>query len=123
MKYRTMIEVICDAADKEDASNTAGDYLRGKVDFGVEMKCKTVSLRSHRMRKYVVSCAAIFLLFSSVVLNTTLISGHGNISCNARPAFHSTGTIMPALKTKHRTNFKKEWEEKKDEAVLEFLKK
>ena len=35
MKYRTVIELICEATNEEEAINTAGDYLRGDVDFGV----------------------------------------------------------------------------------------
>ena len=38
MKYRTIIEVICEAQDKDDAYNIAGDYLRGHVEF-VVLRC------------------------------------------------------------------------------------
>lgn len=40
-----------------------------------------------------------------------------------RRVFDETSTIMPLLKTKHRSDFKSEWKNKKDEAILDFLKK
>ena len=123
MKYRTVLELICDAAEAEDASNIAGDYLRGEIDFGVTMKCKTISLRSHRIRKYAVSSLIAILTFSTLLLKVTPIGDAEKTRGSVQPGFRSTYTMMPALKTKYRVNFKKEWEEKKDEAVMEYLKK
>ncbi|MBD3380257.1 MAG: hypothetical protein GF408_07340 [Candidatus Omnitrophica bacterium] len=45
MKYITVIEIICDAPDEEEAYNTAGEYLRGKEDFGVSMTCRTAPVK------------------------------------------------------------------------------
>jgi len=123
MKYRTVLELICDAADAEDASNMAGDYLRGEIDFGVTMKCKTRSLRSHRVRKYTVSSLIAILTFSTLLLKVTPIGDVEKTHGSVQPGFRSTYAVMPALKTKHRVDFKKEWAEKKSEAVMEYLKK
>ncbi|MFC1570762.1 hypothetical protein ACFL4E_03155 [Candidatus Omnitrophota bacterium] len=122
MKYRTVIELICDASDREEASNIAGDYLKGEVDFGVEMNCKTASLWSHRVTKYAVSSALVLLVFSTLLLKVTPISVEDSKTASSRFGFQNTYTVMPALKTKHKADFRKEWEQKKDEAVLEFLK-
>ncbi|MBD3426255.1 MAG: hypothetical protein GF409_03370 [Candidatus Omnitrophica bacterium] len=123
MKYRTVIELICEASDKEEATNIAGEYLRGDMDFGVEMGCKTASLWSHRMKKCAVYTTMTFLVFTALLFRVTPIDGNEKIRNTAGPGLRSTYTIMPALKTKHRSDFKKEWDQKKQEAVLEFLKK
>lgn len=53
MKYKTVIEVYCDARDKDEAMHTAGEYLRGNVQPGVKMFSRTKkvinfnSLREH----------------------------------------------------------------------------
>ncbi len=123
MKYRTVIELICDATDKEEASNIAGEYLKGELDFGVNMRCKTSVLSTHRIVKYGASCLIALMIFSTLLLNVMLLGGSSDDRSKAVGAFNNTYTVMPALKTKHTVEFKKEWEEKKDEAILEYIKK
>lgn len=123
MKYRTVIELICDAADKDEASNIAGDYLRGDVDFGVEMHCKSGSLWVHRAGRYAASSAIAIMVFASFLLTITPVSIDSETGgVQYRVGMESTSTVLPELKTKHRADFKNEWENKKDEAILEYLK-
>jgi hypothetical protein len=122
MKYRTIIELICEASDKDEAFNIAGEYLKGEMDFGVEMGCKTVSLWAHRVKKCAAYTIAVFFVFSALILKVTPLGGDEKIRDSVRPGIGNTYTIMPELKTKHRSDFKKEWENKKQEAILEFLK-
>ncbi|MDD4957138.1 MAG: hypothetical protein PHH49_03395 [Candidatus Omnitrophica bacterium] len=44
MLYRTVIEIICDAANEDEACHTAGEYLRGNEEFGIEMRFKAVPI-------------------------------------------------------------------------------
>ncbi len=45
MKYVTIIEVICDASDEEEAYNTAGEFLRGNEDHGISITCRTAPVQ------------------------------------------------------------------------------
>ena len=121
MKYRTMIEIVCEASDKEEAYNTAGEYLRNKIDSGVQMSCKTEPLWAHKAVKYSLSSVLMIMLFAAFLLRVTPISGEAKSGTGICAS--NTYTIMPELKTKHTADFKKEWENKKEEAVLEFIKK
>jgi hypothetical protein len=125
MKYRTVIELICNASDKEEASNIAGDYLKGDIDFGVDMKCRTESLAGHNVLKYAVSSALIMLVIATFSFKVTPVSMEkgSDGGSGVRVAFRDTHTVMPELKTKHREDFKQEWQERKDDAILEYLKK
>jgi len=123
MKYRTVIELICDAVDAEDAGNMAGDYLKGEIDFGVAMRCKTQSLAGHRLKKYTAACLIACLTFSMLLLKVTPAGDGERVHDKSRAGFQSTYTIMPVLKTKHKDDFKSVWEKKKDDAVLDCLKK
>lgn len=123
MKYRTVIELICEAADKEDASNIAGDYLKGDVDFGVEMKCRTASLRKHRAKKYGLSCLFVCFLFLAIFLQVTPIANNVTVRSGILSGINGTYAIMPELKTKTRSDFKKEWHTSKNKVMLDYLKK
>lgn len=123
MKYRTVIELVCEASDKEDAMNIAGDYLKGDVDFGVDMRCKTNSFVMHKVKKYALTSVVALLLCVSMLFTISPMGAQEKISSTSSLNFQSTSTILPALKTKHKEEFKQEWEQKKDEAVLEYLKK
>ena len=41
VKYKTVIEVYCDARNEDEAMYTAGEFLRGNVQPGVEMSSRT----------------------------------------------------------------------------------
>lgn len=122
MKYRTIIELICDAANSEDAANTSGEYLRGNVDFGVAMKCRTESCCSYKAKKYAIVCAAVLFLFSPVIVKVAAFNANGKSSGVLGDCFRSTYTVTPQLKTKDIHDFKTKWEKKKDEAVLNYIK-
>lgn len=115
MKYRTVIELICEAADKEDASHIAGDYLKGDVDFGVEMKCTTDSLWEHRMKKSAATCVVTLLIFSAFLFKVSSAPDGSANKLIPQLGIRNTSTVMPALKTTNKEEFKKEWEEKTKE--------
>ena len=125
MRYRTVIELVCNASDKDEASDIAGDYLKGDIDFGVEMKCHTASLTGHRVLKYAASSAIALMMLATFALKITPVALEGETGTKGgyRIAFQDTHTVMPELKTKHKEDFKQEWQERKDDAILEYLKK
>ena len=123
MKYRTVIELVCNAKDAEDASHMAGDYLNGTIDFGVDMRCKTTTVCTHRVKKYVFSVLVLGLFVSSFIFGNLQVGDSSSTVSNSNFSSFSTSTVMPALKTQEQEKFKEEWENKKDEAVLEYIKK
>ena len=121
MRYKTTIEIICDATDKEDAFHTAGEYLRSACDSGVDMKCRTVSLNVHRMLRCGALSMAVLLCFSAFLLRT-VSSGEVDHAEPRGVRVAQTCTVVPELKTKDTDSFKAEWKEKKQEAILDYLK-
>jgi hypothetical protein len=66
MKYRTVIEIICDDTDADNASFTAGEYLRGNVDTGVFMSCRTTPFNLYLFKRLTLA-GVMFLLIAAVV--------------------------------------------------------
>lgn len=75
MRYRTVIEVVCDAYDREDAIHVAGEYLRGEEDFGVVMTCRTSSLRFRILKHLGLASAIVLVLMAVLVLKDTPLEG------------------------------------------------
>ena len=121
MKYRTTIEVVCDASDKDDACYIAGEYLRGTVDLGVSMKCKTRSLATHRAVKCGMISLVMLFCFSALLFSVTTSKKDGT---GGAVSFRTsdTCTVQPELKTKNTSEFQEAWEMKKDEAILAYCK-
>ncbi|MFH1395162.1 MAG: hypothetical protein ABIH09_03300 [Candidatus Omnitrophota bacterium] len=123
MRYRTVIELICDASDRDEACNMAGEYLKGDIDFGVQMKFKTDSLLGHKVKRCALNCAAVFFVVVSFI---TLFAPDVNNNEGAQSSIYmklrNTCTVMPVLKTQHTAGFKNDWTKKKDEAVLDYIK-
>ncbi|GEM_PF-645712 len=122
MKYKTIIELTCEAADKEEASNTAGEYLRSMIDIGVDMRCRTVSADAHRLVKYGLTTIVALLFISSLLVNFIPFGGAEKAEKTGGVYFPDTCTVMPALKTGDRDEFQKEWEKKEEEVILDYLK-
>jgi len=121
MLYKTFIELTCEGTDREDASNIAGDYLCGKIDTGVYMKSKTVSVRTHKTLRAGVSGFMALVVFSLIFLNPVrFIPNTSGKKVNMLAP--ETCTVMPALKTQNQIEFKKDWQSKKEEAILEYIK-
>ena len=58
MRYKTVIEVVCDAANEEDACHIAGEYLRSNDEIGTVMVSKTLSLKKEKIGK-IATCGLI----------------------------------------------------------------
>ena len=123
MKYRTVIELVCSASDRDEACNIAGEYLKGDLDFGVVMKLKTASCVAHKALKYGITCAAAFMVSFTFLALFEPIANMGEKSKSSIIAgIGSTCTVTPELKTQGETGFKKKWARRKDETVLDYLR-
>ena len=122
MKYRTVVEVICDAYSKENAGDIAGEYLRGEADFGVQTHCKSMPLFAHKMRKYTASCLMALVAFSVLFLKVTPMGNEMGLKTVSSSGICETQAVTPTLKTKDKPDFKKAWEDKKQKAILDYLK-
>ena len=117
MKYRTIIEVIADADNQEEALDLAGEFLRGEIEDGVKMKCSTKPLRS-----YILASVGIFVLLFSTMIGFASIG-----FTKAQPvSFTGVGKLRacpPPLKTARTTKFKKAWQKEEAKKVLDYVKK
>ncbi|MBF0215513.1 MAG: hypothetical protein HQL30_00815 [Candidatus Omnitrophica bacterium] len=75
MKYRTVIEIICEADNKDEACFLAGEYLRGKLDEGEIITAKAFPLRGFNALKYGFFSMVLMIVFSALVLCVTPIEG------------------------------------------------
>jgi hypothetical protein len=116
-KYRTTIELITDASDEHEAVDIAGEYLRGGLESGVMIKCKTKSIRSIMLIRAFASFGLVFSIGSIALL--------GN-SKNEAPTLTSTrnvSAIQAPLKTSQDELFRENWEDKENREVIEYIKK
>ena len=123
MKYRTIIELICDAQNKDDALHTVGEYLRGEVDSGVDMRFRAIMLVTHRIQKYGVMSLLVVFFLSTLFLGVATKEKNKSLRRISDLVSSNTYTIQPVLKTTYKTGFKKKWEQEKDKAIIEYLKK
>ncbi len=121
MKYKTTIELICDAENKEEALNIAGEYLKGDMDLGVDLSFKANSLCSVKVKRValgmVVMCVFVAGIFAPQYLNTK-----GTVQRMNTGSSIGSFTVQPELKTQSETDFKQKWREKKEKAILDYIK-
>lgn len=120
-KYLTKIEITSEARNKDEAMEIVGDYLSANIVSGIEMKCitKPVHFYDHAAAKTI----ALIVLVTIGFLSGITMKGQQNFAANNC----QTAAVQVPLKTcdynKNDAFFKKEWEEKQNTEVLNFIKK
>lgn len=118
MKYKTMIEIVSEAENTVEAADIAGEYLRGRLDLGISMKCDTRPLKSHialKIFSIIVLVVSFFSLTSQVRLGTDAM-------CVERPSFDSVSAIQPQLRTGvANEQFARKWKKKSDSIMSGHL--
>ena len=108
MKYRTTIEIVSEATDKNEALEIVGDYLSGNINSGVQMKCLTNPAQSYMK---IAVTALLFLALLGGSIFSALYTKPGAPVISATPGMSA---IQPPLKTsvtdKKSANFKREWQ-------------
>ncbi len=120
MKYKTIIEIVCEGNDKHDALDLAGEYLRGGISSGVTMRCLTQPV--HNMKKGALAMILVLLLITGLSLSTFL---HARSELNSSsPSYNA---IQPPLKTSIAKNehnsFKENWQDQEVKEALNIIKK
>jgi len=125
MKYKTTIEIITDANNPQDAADIAGEYLRGALETGVDMRCHTRKLIVERAILVAISS---FLFLSSLIIGSLIIMPNKTSSVIARYNSINNKTdvaVQPPLRTNDKTNigneFKKVWNVKQNEVTIKQI--
>ena len=120
-KYKTTIEIVCEAEDRKEAVDVAGEYLRGSIGSGVIMRCRTKPVGTG-LKFAVTGFMAISLvgagLLSTNFTHSQQYAGADRISYNACQAPLKTGSDGAA-----KDNFKNSWQEKELHRALKSIKK
>jgi len=116
MRYKTIIEVITEADSASEALDIAGEFLRGNLETGVKMKCRTRAVKKEMLVK---TCTIGVLVI--LVAGITMV---GRIGESPKGIFlnKKTNAVQPPLKTDTENEFKKTWEEEEKRQVLNYIK-
>ena len=118
MRYKTTIEVVTEADSKYEAADIAGEFLKGNLNTGAELKVRTVSdAKVRRITAFAAICA-IAAIFAMV-----LVYANGSYKI-ARIEKKSAASyaIQPPLKTgladvQNSKEFRKIWEKEHKDRI------
>lgn len=111
MEYKTTIEVVTDADSEYEAADIAGEFLKGNINSGADIKVKTMSAaKSMRINALIV--AGVTLAALTVFLVGNKVS-YEIAKAEGKPV--TSYAIQPPLKTnladiQNSSEFKKIWE-------------
>ena len=118
MKYRTVIEVISDAENENEALDIAGEFLRGNLESGVRIKSRTKPLKSHRLLHVTV----LSVILAVVALTGVNLFEHSKDAPRVSSVIRNTSAVQPPLKTGKGPYFKETWKEEEHRKVLDYIK-
>ena len=108
MKYRTTIEIVSEAKDKNEAMDIVGEYLSGNITSGIHMKCLTDPVNSYAR---IIVTTLLFLALLGGSIFSALYTRPGAVIMSSTPG---VSAIQPPLKTsvadKKSADFKQEWQ-------------
>ena len=118
MRFKTVIKIVSDANDKNEALDLVEDYLSGNISSGVDMKCVTRPVYSAAKMAGAVAIsliAIIGILFASNIKHPqNILQRLPGVSAVQSPLKTST-----AAKT--GTEFKKEWRDRQTKEALDKI--
>ena len=118
MRYRTIIEIITEANNKNEALNIAGEFLNGNIESDVKIKCRTNMIKSHGLLKASIALRLIAAFIAGIVSFgyfksvSIAVSGAENVS-----------VFQTFLKAGQNVEFKENWQEEENKKVLDYRKK
>jgi hypothetical protein len=122
MRFRTTINIIAEAQDKNEAMEIAGEYLSGNLTSGVEMKFHTAPVRSNG-RAFAGIALAVALIFGLSIFQLSHIK-HSQSSAQNLPG---ENVIQPPLATsptdRKHSDFRKEWQARHAQEALNYIKR
>ena len=123
LKYRTTIEIVSEAANKNEALEIVGEYLSGNLVSGIDMRCNTKPANSRDK-----------IILIAVVSSLLLAMGIMSAFYTKDPREIITGgaglnAVQVPLKTSYQylkdesPGFRKEWDSRHSKEALEYIKK
>ena len=120
MKFKTTIQIITEAKNKNEAMDIAGEYLSGNLTTGVNMSLH--ARPAHSNAKIVIVALTIVFIVGGLVMIPTL-----KFFRNPTQYIPGNCAIQPPLKTssldKKYSDFKKEWQLRHGKEFLDSIKK
>jgi hypothetical protein len=121
MKFKTTIKLVTEAKDKNEAMEIAGEYLSGNLATGVDMKfCTAPERRDHQF----LACIIMVVLAVGIFAIRFYDAKHVQ---SFTQNFSGDSALQSPLKTSGSylefSNFKQEWQLKRIEETLSFIKK
>jgi len=117
MQYKTTIEVYTDAGDKFEAADIAGEFLKGDIAKGADLKVKTSTIATTRTVKAVMVVALTSLTAGAFLLGNQFHSRMAKVETKPVTSY----AIQPPLKTNmtdsQSQEFKKIWEEAQEARI------
>jgi len=114
VKYKTVVEIITDADNEDEAVDLAGEYLRGKYECTFPLKVKTHQLKKRNYRvlaysgaAYLIVLSLSFMWFSAGRTYQTIVSAKHNDmldGCAIQPPLNTD------LNHKAGKDFKESWD-------------
>jgi len=121
-KYRTVIELVTEAEDRNEATDIAGEYLRGTLSSGIYMKCTTKPVSNYQ-RVVVLTAIAVFFVASAVLSHNTVKDSQDINGAQCIVGINACQPVMETSRSDAGGAFKDKWQEKETEKAIEYIKK
>ena len=120
MRFKTVIKLVSDANNKNEALEVVEEYLAGNIVSGVDMKCATKPLYNKT------KIAGAVVLFFMVAVCAFLFSNSRHSQC-ALPVISGASAVQAPLNTaciaESKEYFKRNWENRHTKEALDYITK
>ena len=120
MRFKTVIKLVSEASNKNEALEVVEEYLAGNIVSGVDMKCVTRPL--HNKTKIAAVAALLFMAAVGIYMLSTL----RQIPCSL-PVVSGVSAVQPPLNTsgiaQDEVHFKRDWQDRHIKEALDYISK
>ncbi len=118
-RYKTVIEIVCEAKDGGEAIDVAGEYLRGSLSGGVAMRCKTAPVAT--ASKIAMKGLCVLLLAGLGSAFIAFGKPHQPLSGNLAALDACQAPLKTKIEGKARMEFKEGWRDQEFNKALEYI--
>lgn len=119
-KFKTTIELVTEAENKNEAMEIVGEYLSGQLASGVDMRCRT--RRQPTYNKAVISVVVTMLILTISIFSIAQFKSNKSF-VGAIPEINAVQSPLKTSSVVKENDFKKAWEARQTKEALNRIKK
>lgn len=117
MQYKTTIEVVTEAENKNEAADIAGEFLKGDVNAVADLKVNTISVARQRRLDVFLACCSVAAVLGSMLIGSGVYYRLASVEKKSVTSYAIQPPLNTDLSSQQGKEFKAAWDKENKNRV------